>query len=111
MAIEGLQVILDKAAVVPTPTADRLVTAPEAVEAAFLHHVRSYVPFSRASGAEDGTDSISIADYEKRLIEKVKTKKAPKGYITADFGYGKTSTALYIWDRCRQAGLLAVPPF
>ena len=111
MAIEGLQVILEKEAVVPTPTADRLVTAPETVEAAFLHHVRSYVPFGRAAGAGDEGDTVSIAAYEKRLIEKVKANGAPKGYITADFGYGKTSTALYIWDRCRRAGLLTVPPF
>lgn len=111
MAIEGLRVILDKEAVVPTPTADQLVVAPETVDAAFLHHVRSYVPFGRAAGAGDERDAFSITDYEKRLIEKIKANNAPKGYITADFGYGKTSTALYIWDRCRRAGLLAVPPF
>lgn len=111
MAIEGLQVVLDKEPVVPTPDADQLVTAPQTVETAFVYHVRSYVPFGRQAGADDESDAISIADYEKRLIAKVKAKAAPKGYITADFGYGKTSTALYVWDRCRQAGLLAVPPF
>ena len=111
MAIEGLQVILDKEAVVPTPTADRLVNDPSAVEGAFLHHVRTYVPFGRASGADDSGDALSISDYEQRLIAKVKAAAAPKGYITADFGYGKTSTALHVWDRCRRAGLLAVPPF
>ena len=79
MAIEGLQVILDKEAVVPTPSADRLVTAPEAVEAAFLYHVRSYVPFGREAGSSDESDFFSIADYEKRLIAKVKANGAPKG--------------------------------
>lgn len=109
MALEGLNVVLEKEAVVPTPTADRLVSAPDAVDAAFLRHVRSYVPFGRASGGEE--DVLSIADYERRLIEKVKSNGAPKGYITADFGYGKTSSALYLWDRCRTAKLLAVPLF
>jgi hypothetical protein len=66
VAIEGLKVILDKEAVVPTPTADRLIAAPEAVDASFRRHVRSYVPFGRAAGA--GEDGISIAGYEQRLL-------------------------------------------
>lgn len=109
MAIEGLRVVLEKEAVVGTPTADQLVHSPEAVFEAFMRHVRSYVPFGRAGGATE--DELSVADYEKRLITLVKEAKAPKGYITADFGYGKTSTALYLWHRCREAGVLAVPPF
>ncbi len=109
MAVEGLRIVLEKEAVVGTPTAEQLVQSPEAILAAFSRHVRSYVPFGRAAGASD--DSPSVADFEKRLIALVREAKAPKGYITADFGYGKTSTALYLWHRCREAGLLAVPPF
>ena len=109
MALEGLQAILEKEAVVGTPSAAQFVQAPAAIDAAFSRHVRTYVPFGRASGA--GDDEQSITAYEKRLIALVKEGKAPKGYITADFGYGKTSTALYLWHRCREAGLLAVPPF
>ncbi len=109
MAIEGLRFVLEKEAVVGTPTADQLMQVPDIVYEQFMRHVRSYVPFGRAAGA--GEDTISIADYERRLITLVKEAKAPKGYITADFGYGKTSTALYLWHRCREAGLLAVPPF
>jgi hypothetical protein len=109
MAIEGLRIVLEKEAVVGTPTADQLVQAPDAVDEQFMRHVRSYVPLGRATGS--GEDTISVTEYEKRLIALVKEAKAPKGYITADFGYGKTSTALYLWHRCREAGLLAVPPF
>ncbi len=109
MALEGLRVVLDKEPVVGTPTADRLLEAPEMMDQSFTRHVRSYVPFGRASGSTE--DEVSISEYEQRLITLVKNAAAPKGYITADFGYGKTSTALYMWQRCRQANLLAVPPF
>src|SRR5688500_9712236 len=101
MAIEGLRVVLEKEPVVGTPTADQVLTNPEAIADRFLRHVRTYVPFGDASGA--GDEGLSIAAYEKRLIDLVKEAKAPKGYISADFGYGKTSTALFLWHRCREA--------
>ena len=111
MALEGLSVILEKQPVVPTPMVDQLLSSPDSVDAAFLKHVRSYVPFSRTSGAGEADDAVSVADFEKRLIDRIKANAAPKGYIMADFGYGETSTALYLWDRCRAARLLAIPPF
>ena len=109
MSLEGLGVVLDKEPVVGTPAARRLEESPEDVEAMYLRHVRSYVPLGRV--AEGSEDQMSISDYEQRLIRLVKEGKAPKGYVTADFGYGKTSTCAFIWERCRAANLLAVPPF
>jgi hypothetical protein len=109
MSLEGLGVVLEKEPVVGTPAARRLEESPEDVEAMYLRHVRSYVPLGRA--AEGADDQMSVSDYEQRLIRMVKDGKAPKGYVTADFGYGKTSTCAFIWDRCRAANLLAVPPF
>ncbi len=37
--------------------------------------------------------------------------RAIRGYITAEYGHGKTSTAVYLWQRAREANLLAAPPF
>lgn len=70
--------------------------------------VYTYVPFGRRSGGGDGQ---SVADFEKEVIRKVKAKGAVRGYITAEYGHGKTSTALYLWQQARDANLLAVPPF
>lgn len=109
MSIEGLRTVLEKEAIVATPSASDLMTRPEAVDVTFRRHVRTYVPLGRASGSDD--DSMSIAEYEKRVIDLIHKGGAPKGYLTAEYGYGKTSTALYLWHRCREAGILAVPPF
>ncbi|MFN7967688.1 MAG: hypothetical protein U0V87_18595 [Acidobacteriota bacterium] len=88
----------------------KLVTAPDTVDTAFLHHARTYVPFGHAAGGDEA-DAISIVDYEKRLITKVIEKGAPRATSLPTLGAARSSTALYTWDRCRRAGLLAVPPF
>src|SRR5260370_4393887 len=76
----------------------------------YLKHARSFVPLGRLSGSSD-EDQLTVEEYEKRLIKLVREKGAAKGYITADYGYGKTSTAIFVWQRCEQAEILAVPPF
>ncbi|MFQ3672944.1 MAG: hypothetical protein SNJ83_05030, partial [Aggregatilineales bacterium] len=109
MSIEGLTVLLEKKEVVPTYTARDLMERPHQVDADYLYHVRTYVPINRAGVARE-TD-ISVEEFERRLIKQVKEGRVPRGYITAGFGYGKTTTALYLWDRGQKANLVVVPPF
>lgn len=108
--LEQLDVILNKKPVIGTWTAQDLIERPAMVQGNYLKHFRSFVPLGRLAGsAED--DQLTIEEYEKRLIKLVKEKGAAKGYIAADYGYGKTSTAIFVWQRCEHAGILAVPPF
>lgn len=109
MALEGLQVVLNKEAVLATASVDELLEAPQVVEERYKNHVRAYLPLGRVAGSRE--DQLSVQEYEKRLIMKAKEGSAPTGYITAEYGYGKTSTAAFLWQRCREANLLAVPPF
>jgi hypothetical protein len=107
MSIEGLQFLLEKKEVVPTASALDLRERPESIEAGYLRHVRTYIPMSRyADGA-----SFGVEEFERRLLKRIREARAPRGYITAGYGYGKTSTALYLWQRAQQADLLTVPPF
>jgi hypothetical protein len=107
MSLEGLQYLLDKKEVVPTASAIDLRDRPENIEAGYLRHVRTYIPMSRyADGA-----SFGVEEFERRLIKRTREGRAPRGYITAGYGYGKTSTALYLWQRAQAADLLTVPPF
>lgn len=109
MSIAGLDFILSKEEVVPTFTASDLLNDAERVEQKYKRHVNTYVPINRA--AEGTENSISVEEFERKLIKAVKDSRAPAGYITAEYGYGKTSTALYMWQRAEQANLLVVPPF
>ena len=109
MNLEGLQAILDKEEIVATQRAEDLLTRPEIVDRVYQGHVRTYIPLSRqASGNENGQ---SVKDFERRVIREVKQAGAIRGYITAEYGHGKTSTALYLWQQAREENILAVPPF
>lgn len=95
--------------VVATFTAGDLLRDAERVEQIYKRHVNTYVPINRAAEGQDG--ALSVEDFERKLIKAVKDARAPGGYITAEYGYGKTSTALYLWQRAEEANLLVVPPF
>lgn len=109
MSLEGLEFILNKREVVPTVSARDLIERAEQVDADYKRHVRTYVPISRA--AEGDNKQLNVEQFERRVIKRVKEARAPRGYLTAEYGYGKTSTALYLWDRAEQANLVVVPPF
>jgi len=107
MNLEGLNAILTKEEVVATQTAEALLERPREVDDAYKAHVRTYVPLHTGRGES----RLSVEEFSRRLIHQVKEKLAPRGYLTADYGYGKTSTALYLWSQAQQANLVAVPPF
>ncbi len=106
-SLECLNVVLTKEEVVATQTAEALLERPREVDDAYKAHVRTYVPLH----AGRGESRLSVEEFSRRLIRQIKDNLAPRGYLTADFGYGKTSTALYLWDQAQQANLVAVPPF
>ncbi len=108
--LEHLEIVLQKKPIVGTWTADDLLNRPELVYKNYMEHARSFVILGRLSAAND-EEQQTVADYEKRLIKLVKAQGAAKGYITAEYGYGKTSTAIFVWQRCEQANILSVPPF
>jgi len=108
--LEHLQILLSKEPIIATWTAQDLLERPETVRESYLKHVRSFVMIGRGARATD-SDQPTISEYEKRLIKLVKENGAAKGYITAEYGYGKTSTSAFIWNRCEQSEIVAVPPF
>ena len=107
---EHLQVLLNKEPIIATWTAQDLLERPETVRENYLKHVRSFVIIGKGATSSDN-DQPTITEYEKRLIKLVKENGAAKGYITAEYGYGKTSTAAFVWHRCEQSEIVAVPPF
>lgn len=106
MNTNGLQAILEKDEIVPTRLARDFLDHPQEVDDLYKHHVRTYIPLQTGSDEASG-----VQDFSKKFIKQVKDARAPRGYITADFGYGKTSAGLFVWQQAQNARLIAVPPF
>ena len=96
---EGLRYILDKQIVVPTVNADDLLNQSAHVDAEYTAHAYTFIPMG---------DMDEIA---KRLIKQISSGKTVKGMLIAPYGYGKTSTLVFLWYACHTNGLLAIPPF
>ena len=97
--LTGLQAILEKQVVLSTVNAHDLQTRPQKIEGEYLKHVETFIPMG------------DIEAFGDRLADQVVKGKTPKGMIVAPYGYGKTSTVAFLWSKCEQRGLIAVPPF
>lgn len=52
-----------------------------------------------------------IQEYQNRLIDTIRDGSTTIGCLVAPFGYGKTSTAIDIWQASGQANIFSIPPF
>jgi len=55
--------------------------------------------------------SPDILRYQREFVQKVLDLKTTIACLVAPFGYGKTSTAINIWNACEEANLMTIPPF
>lgn len=106
MKTEGLRAILEKEEIVATRLARDFIESPQIADDLYKHYVRTYIPLQPGSDEASGVEGFA-----KKFIKQVKEARAPRGYITADFGYGKTSAGLFVWQQAQNARLIAVPPF
>ncbi|MCS7266251.1 MAG: DUF2791 family P-loop domain-containing protein [Armatimonadetes bacterium] len=86
-------------AIVDTAKADDLEQQPEIIRIRYEPYAESYFVIE------------AVRRLEQRLIGELKAGRSVTGYISADFGYGKTATAVYLWKRCMENEIVAVPPF
>lgn len=107
MSVEGLNAVLNKEEVINTRHAHDFTERPKTIDDIYRAHLRTYIPMH--SGAN--RDQQTVEGFTKRFISHVAERRVPRGYITADFGYGKTSTGLFVWGQASNSGQLVVPPF
>ena len=96
--IGNLEYIINKSIVVDTYSPENFMEKPDEIYANYEKYLSTYI-------------QVGSSDFDKRFVKKIKNGKTVKGYISAPFGYGKTSKALSLWNYCKENGLLAVPPF
>ena len=86
-------------AIVDTVRAEELERQPNAVRTRYEPYAESYFVIEAVKQVED------------KLIRELKAGRSVTGYISADYGYGKTATAVYLWKRCLDNEIVAIPPF
>lgn len=95
-----LERLRNKEEIIPTFTSRELIQSPEFVDAAYTDHAQTHMSLGDTS------------TYLERLLQwALVNRGALVGAISGDPGYGKTSTAIYLWTQLDQRGVLAVPPF
>jgi len=86
--------------VIGTFTARELVSTPDFVNQVYLEHAETHMSLGDTS------------NYVTRLLRWAQTNKGTViGAVAGKYGYGKTSTAIHLWQQCECARVIAVPPF
>lgn len=86
-------------AIVDTARAEDLERIPETIRARYELYAETYFLLD------------PVKRVEHRLLSELRSGHPVTGYISADFGYGKTATSIRVWKRLLDDGFLAVPPF
>jgi|GEM_PF-895536 len=87
------------AAIVDTVNPSQIEHDPQGVANRYRLYASSYDPLLRVKTLRD------------RLMAEICQGKPVNGYLSADYGYGKTATLVYLWHQCQQHQIVAVPPF
>ena len=95
----ALDKIIQKSAVVDTPSASDLAARPDEWANRFQFHVSTHVAIA------DMTDKWDA------ILKNILRGHSATGLIHADTGYGKTSTAASLWHYAEQREIVTVPPF
>jgi len=97
---DSLAEIMEKDPIIATFSADDLIKTPDFVESVYSKHAETHISLGDTTG------------YQENLIKWIVTNRGSvTGAIVGDYGYGKTSTAVYLWKECQKNEIIAVPPF
>lgn len=100
MDMSKLDPILTKESTLKTASARELQQTPHDVLQRYEAYALTHVPL--------GDTTKQLANLRRVITEN---KTCAVGTIVGPYGYGKTSTAVHLWNELRQQQILAVPPF
>lgn len=101
MSIKELDLILKKDPIISTWPARNLVVEPDKVEKDYLIHARTHLSLG---------DTAKYVDIAFKWVSGA-NKGAFIGAVLGDYGEGKTSFLVHLWDQSREAHILTIPPF
>src|SRR5207253_7747858 len=93
-----LRPILNKESILKTANARELGQAPQDVLERYTNYALTHVPLL-------GDTTRQLKNLERVIIEN---KHCAVGAIVGPHGYGKTSTAVHLWNELREQKILAI---
>ncbi len=101
MSLNDLDSILNKEAIIATYPAAHLRSNPEQVEQMYRAHAMTHIPLGDTSR------------YVDTIFKWVggQNKGAFIGAVVGDYGHGKTSFQVHVWEESTERKVFAVPPF
>lgn len=100
MDTSKLQPILNKESILKTANARELRQAPQDVLERYIGYALTHIPL--------GDTTQQLANLRRVIVEN---KTCAVGTVVGPYGYGKTSTAVHLWNELRGQRILSVPPF
>lgn len=100
MDVNKLRPILNKESILKTANAKELQQDPNVVLQRYQTYALTHVPL--------GETTKQLKNLERVVAEN---KTCAVGTIVGPYGYGKTSTAVHLWNELRETKILSVPPF
>jgi hypothetical protein len=101
VSLADLDLILSKEAIIATFPAAHLRSQPEHVEHVYRSHARTHIPLG---------DTGRFVDRIFQWVGGV-NKGAFVGAVVGNYGEGKTSFQVHVWDESARRQIFAVPPF
>lgn len=95
-----LHPVLNKESILKTANAGELAQSPQDVLRRYQTYALTHVPL--------GDTSKQLANLQRVVAEN---KTCAIGTIVGPYGYGKTSTAVHLWNELRSKQIVAIPPF
>jgi hypothetical protein len=84
-------------AIVDTVNPKQIEENPSGVASCYEIYANSYDPLQK------------VKTLRNHLIETLEQGDSVNGYLSADYGYGKTATLIYLWYECQKRQIVAVP--
>jgi hypothetical protein len=98
--IAKLTPILNKESILKTANARELEQSPQDVLQRYTNYAMTHIPL--------GDTTKQLRELERVIVDN---KHCAIGTIVGPYGYGKTSTAVHLWNELREQHILAIPPF
>ena len=99
--LEELDLILNKDAIITTFPVKYLISTPDQVEYVYRTHARTHIPLGDTTNYVDTIFKWVGGGNQGAFI----------GAVVGDYGHGKTSFQVHVWDRSEERKVFSVPPF